>query len=115
MDPEQLRALLSEVAAGTKTIEDALVNLRDLPFEDLGFARLDHHRLLRTGVPEVIFGQGKTPAQVAAIVERFVARSGRAFATRVSPEAEASGFPLRRKPWCGKNSRRPGSTKRRAF
>jgi NCAIR mutase (PurE)-related protein len=89
MDPEQLRILLSEVAAGTKTIEDAMANLRDLPYEDLGFARLDHHRTLRTGVPEVIFGQGKTPAQVAAIVDRFVARSGRAFATRVSLEAVA--------------------------
>lgn len=81
--------LLSEVAAGRKTVDDALINLRDLPYEDLGFARLDHHRTLRTGVPEVIFGQGKTPAQVAAIVERFVARSGRAFATRVSAEAVA--------------------------
>jgi NCAIR mutase (PurE)-related protein len=89
MDPEQLRILLTAVAAGTKTIDDALTDLRDLPFEDLGFARLDHHRTLRTGVPEVIFGQGKTPAQVAAIVERFVARSGRAFATRISPEAVA--------------------------
>jgi NCAIR mutase (PurE)-related protein len=89
MDPKQLYALLSDVAAGTKTVEDALENLRDLPYEDLGFARLDHHRTLRTGVPEVIFGQGKTPSQVAAIVERFVARSGRAFATRVSPEAVA--------------------------
>ena len=87
MDPEQLRALLTEVAAGSKTIDDALTDLRDLPFEDIGFARLDHHRMLRTGVPEVIFGQGKTPAQVAAIVEHFVARSGRAFATRVIPEA----------------------------
>jgi NCAIR mutase (PurE)-related protein len=89
MDPEQIRALLTEVAAGTKTIEDAMANLRDLPYEDLGFARLDHHRTLRTGVPEVIFGQGKTPAQVAAIIEHFVAHSGRAFATRVSPEAVA--------------------------
>lgn len=89
MDPELLRALLAEVAAGTKTIDDALTNLRDLPYEDLGFARLDHHRMLRTGVPEVIFGQGKTPDQVATIVDRFVARSGRAFATRVPPEAVA--------------------------
>ncbi len=87
MNPEQLRTLLSEVAAGTKTIDDAMAHLRDLPYEDLGFARLDHHRTLRTGVPEVIFGQGKTPSQVAAIVERFVAHSGRAFATRISPEA----------------------------
>ncbi len=89
MDQEQLRALLSEVAAGTKTIEEAFTRLRDLPYEDLGYARLDHHRSLRTGVPEVIFGLGKTPAQVAAIIERFVARSGRAFATRISPEAVA--------------------------
>jgi hypothetical protein len=87
MNTEQIHSLLSEVAAGTKTVEDALANLRDLPYEDLGFARLDHHRTLRTGVPEVIFGQGKTPSQVAVIVERFVARSGRAFATRVSIEA----------------------------
>jgi hypothetical protein len=89
MNPEQLRALLAEVAAGTKTIEDAFTSLRDLPYEDLGFARLDHHRTLRTGVPEVIFGQGKTPSQVVAIVERFVARSGRAFATRIEPDAIA--------------------------
>jgi NCAIR mutase (PurE)-related protein len=87
MNPEQIRSLLTEVAAGTKTIDDALANLRDLPFEDLGFARLDHHRTLRTGVPEVIFGQGKTPSQVATIIERFVSRSGRAMATRVSLEA----------------------------
>src|SRR5512137_39116 len=89
MDPEQLRVLLAAVAAGTKTIDQALIDLRNLPYEDLGFARLDHHRTRRTGVPEVIFGQGKTPAQVAAIVERFVAHSGQAFATRVSPEAVA--------------------------
>ncbi len=89
MNPKQLRALLAEVAAGSKSIDDAFESLRDLPYEDLGFARLDHHRTLRTGVPEVIFGQGKTPAQVAAIVERFVAHSGRAFATRISPEAVA--------------------------
>lgn len=89
MNPEQIRNLLSEVIAGTKSIEDALVNLRDLPYEDLGYARLDHHRMLRTGVPEVIFGQGKTPSQVASIVERFVAHSGRAFATRVPLETVA--------------------------
>src|SRR5512143_1737553 len=89
MDPEQLRLLLAEVAAGTKSIEDALINLRNLPYEDLGFARLDHHRSLRTGVPEVIFGQGKTPAQIVSIIDRFVARSGRAIVTRISPEAVA--------------------------
>ncbi len=89
MQPEQIKAILDDVAAGRRSADDALDALRDLPFEDLGFARLDHHRALRTGVPEVIFGQGKTPAQVAAIVDRFVAHGGRAFVTRISPEAVA--------------------------
>jgi len=87
MNPDQLRTLLSEVASGEKSVEDALENLSTLPFEDLGFARLDHHRALRTGVPEVIYGQGKTPSQIITIIERFVAHSGRAFATRIPPEA----------------------------
>jgi pyridinium-3,5-biscarboxylic acid mononucleotide synthase len=89
MQPDQLRSILSEVAAGSRSIEAALNDLRDLPYEDIGFARLDHHRALRTGIPEVIFGQGKTPDQVAAIVDRFVARSGHAIVTRISLEAVA--------------------------
>jgi NCAIR mutase (PurE)-related protein len=89
MDPEQLRSILAEVAAGRRSVDEALTALRDLPYEDLGFARLDHHRSLRTGVPEVVFGQGKTPAQIVTIVERFVARSGRAIVTRIYPEAVA--------------------------
>jgi NCAIR mutase (PurE)-related protein len=87
MQPDQLRSILEEVAAGQRTVEAALDDLRDLPYEDLGFARLDHHRALRTGVPEVVYGQGKTPGQIAAIVDRFVARSGQAIVTRISPEA----------------------------
>jgi NCAIR mutase (PurE)-related protein len=63
-------------------VEAALARLRDLPYEDLDFARLDHHRGLRQGAPEVVFGQGKTPAQVAAIVPRMVAHSGSALVTR---------------------------------
>src|SRR5512136_1731622 len=96
MQPDQLRSILQSVAAGTRTVEAALDDLRDLPYEDLGFARLDHHRSLRTGVPEVIFGQGKTPAQIVSIINRFVARSGRAIVTRISPEAVAAvkaGYP----------------------
>jgi NCAIR mutase (PurE)-related protein len=89
MLPDQLRALLTEVAAGHRTVEAALADLRDLPYEDMGFARLDHHRALRTGIPEVVFGQGKTPSQVAAIVDRFVARSGQAIVTRITTEAVA--------------------------
>jgi hypothetical protein len=87
------------VASGTRSVEAALDDLRDLPYEDLGFARLDHHRSLRTGVPEVIFGQGKTPAQIVSIVDRFVAHGGRAIVTRISPEAVAvvkAGYPQAR-------------------
>jgi pyridinium-3,5-biscarboxylic acid mononucleotide synthase len=93
MDPEQLRILLNEVAAGRRSADDAFTKLLDLPYEevkddlDSPYARLDHHRALRTGVPEVIFGQGKTPQQVASIVDHFVSHSGRAIATRVSLEA----------------------------
>ncbi len=89
MQPEQLRSILQSVASGARSVEAALDDLRDLPYENLGFARLDHHRSLRTGVPEVIFGLGKTPDQVVSIVDRFVARSGRAIVTRISPEAVA--------------------------
>ncbi len=55
---------------GKTGVEEALKRLRHLPFEDMGFAKLDHHRALRTGNPEVIFAQGKTEAQVAAIFKR---------------------------------------------
>ena len=67
-------------------MDDALASLRSLPYEDLGFAKLDHHRELREGFPEVVLGIGKTPAQVAVIAERISARSGRALITRVSAE-----------------------------
>jgi NCAIR mutase (PurE)-related protein len=67
-------------------VDDALASLRSLPYEDLGFAKLDHHRELREGFPEVVLGLGKTPAQVAAIAERISARSGRVLITRVSAE-----------------------------
>ena len=65
----------------------ALERLKDLPFEDLGFAKVDHHRALRTGMPEVIFSAGKTTAQVAAIFERMVKAGGNVLATRASREA----------------------------
>jgi len=85
MSQENLRAILQAVAEGTRSVDSALADLRDLPYEDLEFANLDHHRILRTGVGEVVFGQGKTPEQVAAIVDRFVEGQGRALVTRVSP------------------------------
>ncbi|MFA6111072.1 MAG: nickel pincer cofactor biosynthesis protein LarB [Candidatus Latescibacterota bacterium] len=86
MDQETIRKLLEEVASGTVPPERALERLRDLPFENLGFAHVDHHRALRTGYPEVIFCQGKTQEQVVAIAERIVGRGSVLLATRAMPE-----------------------------
>jgi pyridinium-3,5-biscarboxylic acid mononucleotide synthase len=84
MDPAQIEALLNSVRDGKTGVEDALTRLRHLPFEDMGFAKLDHHRALRTGNPEVIFAQGKTEAQVAAIFKRMAEAGGNVLATRAS-------------------------------
>ena len=70
MSPESLRALLDSVRDGETSPDEALESLRLLPYEELGFATLDHHRALRRGFAEVVFCQGKTPAQVATIMER---------------------------------------------
>lgn len=86
MDRAQIEALLIEVREGRAGVDEALERLRDLPFEDLGFAKLDHHRALRTGMPEVIFAAGKTPAQVALIFARMAAAGGNVLATRASRE-----------------------------
>lgn len=84
MTPEQLEALLAEVAAGRMAPRAALERLRHLPFEDIAFARIDHHRALRQGHPEVVFCQGKTPEQVVAICERLEAASGSFLGTRAT-------------------------------
>ena len=89
MDPERLRALLEAVEARSVSIDDALNDLRDLPFRDLGFARVDTHRHLRTGFPEVVLGTGKTPEQIAAILTELGKGGATALATRVSAEAAA--------------------------
>jgi NCAIR mutase (PurE)-related protein len=81
---EQLESLLAEVASGRLTVSAALAQLRHLPFEDLPFARIDHHRSLRQGQPEVVFCQGKTPEQVVAICERLEAADGTFLGTRAS-------------------------------
>jgi pyridinium-3,5-biscarboxylic acid mononucleotide synthase len=87
MNRLQIEALLKEVSEGRTGVGDALERLKDLPFEDLGFAKLDHHRALRTGMPEVIFAAGKTTAQVAAIFARMANAGGNVLATRASREA----------------------------
>src|SRR2546426_157056 len=71
MDPKTLRELLEAVQKGRVSPEQAADQLRTLPYEDLGFAKVDHHRALRRGFPEAVFGEGKTPEQVAAIVDRI--------------------------------------------
>src|SRR6266852_5277642 len=71
MDEARLRSLLAEVRAGTLTEDDALAQLRMLPYEDLGYARIDMHRAVRTGMPETVYCPGKTPAQVASIMVRL--------------------------------------------
>ena len=86
MDRSQIEALLNEVRSGSASVADALERLRNLPFEDLGFAKLDHHRALRTGMPEVIFAGSKTPAQVAAIFAGMAGAGGNVLATRASRE-----------------------------
>jgi NCAIR mutase (PurE)-related protein len=82
---EQLEVLLAEVAAGRLAPGAALERLRHLPFEDLPFARIDHHRALRQGFPEVVFCEGKTIDQVVGICERLEAATGTFLGTRASP------------------------------
>jgi NCAIR mutase (PurE)-related protein len=86
MDPRSLKQLLEEVRQGQLSTEDAAARLATLPFEDLGFAKLDHHRALRRGFPETVFGAGKTPEQIVAIVERIAARGQRVLVTRTTAQ-----------------------------
>src|SRR5438034_11194770 len=88
---KQLRDLLDQVSRGQLDVETARQRLVDAfrarPFEDLGFARVDHHRTLRHGFPEVVLGLGKTPAQVAGIAAEIVARGSTLLVTRATPAA----------------------------
>jgi pyridinium-3,5-biscarboxylic acid mononucleotide synthase len=86
MDPHDLIALLEAVRDGTVAPAAAADRLRHLPYEDLGFAKIDHHRALRRGFPEVVYGGGKTPAQIAAIVHRIAERGQNVLVTRVGPD-----------------------------
>ncbi|MBK8914819.1 MAG: nickel pincer cofactor biosynthesis protein LarB [Phycisphaerales bacterium] len=87
MNRTKIETLLRKVAAGRVTAAAAAEALAQLPFEDLGFARVDHHRALRCGVPEVIFGSGKTPGQIESIFARLARHSAGVLATRLEPEA----------------------------
>ena len=86
MSNDRLVKILQEVRDGHISPDEAALAMRDLPFEDIGFAKVDHHRRLRTGVPEVIFGPGKLPEHLAAIFARLAERGNSVLATRVDDE-----------------------------
>lgn len=103
MDELQLRELLESVRTGAASVDGALDRLRHLPFEDLGYAKVDHHRELRQGFSEVVFGMGKTPEQVVGIAGRLLERSNNLLITRTTAAvadrvrefcSEAEFFPL---------------------
>jgi len=87
MNIDHLQALLQNVHAGKTSVAAAVEELKDLPYRDMGFAKIDTHRHLRTGVPEVIFCQGKTLDQIAKIAERLIEDNRNIMATRATPEA----------------------------
>src|SRR6266536_6073163 len=89
MNEEQLRSLCEQVREGSVGIDSALDRMRHMPFEDLGFAKVDHHRALRHGMPEVILAKGKTPEQVAAIAESLLANARNVLITRADRECAA--------------------------
>jgi NCAIR mutase (PurE)-related protein len=90
MNSQALRHLFEQVRKNRLSPDDAVERLRHLPFEDLGFAKLDHHRTLRQGMPEVIFAEGKTPSQVADIFTHLAAHGGNVLATRATEEQYAA-------------------------
>ena len=90
MDIKVLEQLLGEVQAGRLTVAEALARLRTLPFEDLGFARVDHHRQLRQGFPEVVFAAGKSLEQVRGILTALQAKAENILVTRLDPDKAAA-------------------------
>jgi NCAIR mutase (PurE)-related protein len=90
MDRDQLRVLFEQVRAGAIDIETAVDRMRHMPFEDVGFANIDHHRALRQGMPEVVLAKGKTPDQVVAIADRLLATSPNVLITRTDTASAAA-------------------------
>jgi NCAIR mutase (PurE)-related protein len=89
MNEAQLRALFEQVREGAVDVEQALTKVRHMPFEDLGFAKVDHHRALRHGMPEVIFGLGKATEEILGIAGALLDRSPNVLITRISAESAA--------------------------
>jgi NCAIR mutase (PurE)-related protein len=86
MTERNLRKILASVKDGSVSVDEGIEKLKNLPFEDVGFARIDHHRTLRQGFPEVIFGRGKTPLQIQAIVRKMLVHQQNILVTRTSLE-----------------------------
>lgn len=86
MNVESIKKIFQQVRDGKLSPDEGVSRLRHLPFEDLGFAKVDHHRALRVGMPEVILGEGKTPAQVAEIFSRLAKHGGNILATRTNQQ-----------------------------
>src|SRR5713226_5490644 len=119
MDPNQLKELLEQVRSGAVDVDGALNHLRHMPFEDLGFAKVDHHRALRQGMPEVVFGLGKTPENIVEIADRLAERAPNVLVTRADEKAaemlrhrfpEGEYFPLSRafRIWRDRTRQKPG-------
>lgn len=87
MNSDTIFQLLNAIREGSVTPEEGLKRLSDFPYEDLGFAKIDHHRALRTGIPEVIYGAGKTDEQIVEIFDRMARKGGNVLATRVTASA----------------------------
>ncbi len=105
MDEKNLKDYLNKIKDGSVSVEEAFKTIKDLPFEDLGFACIDHHRTLRKGFPEVIWGEGKTSDQIIEIILKMTQNNSHVLATRVSSEKaekvkakfpEATYYPLSR-------------------
>src|ERR1035438_10454580 len=89
MDQDQLRTLFEQVRTGAVDSEAAMGRMRHMPFEDLGFAKVDHHRALRHGLPEVILAKGKTPEQVVAIARSLLANAQNVLITRADRDRKS--------------------------
>jgi NCAIR mutase (PurE)-related protein len=89
VDPKTLRTLLEQVARGETAVDAALEDLRELPFKDLGYAHVDHHRALRVGIPEVVLGTGKSDEHLEGIVREIAGAGHNALVTRLDPDAAA--------------------------
>jgi NCAIR mutase (PurE)-related protein len=86
MTPEKIRIILNDIKEGKLTVDDAMTSMRELPFEDLDFAKVDHHRELRTGSPEVIFCQGKATDHVIQIIKAMYQKGNNILATRANED-----------------------------